>query len=320
MLLFVVLATPTPAGAAIEEQNVPPPPEETISAPVLTRAPELLVFQPASYPDELLAEGTSGEVVLLIDINAQGDVSDVEVVSASSPAFAAPAVAAARQFHFSPAEVDNAPSPVRIEYRYVFEPQALLPDAIAGEPSTVPPSLLPVTFKGRVREAGNRTPIAGAVIQIAGRPMADTSADGDFEVRGTPTGSLHIRLSAPSYEDYVVDEELGEGMVLEVNYYLVKKSASPFETVVRTRAERQEVSKVELQRQEVSKVPGTFGDPVRVIENLPGMNRTPGGLGGALLVRGDRPSSTSVYLNGVQIPLLYHFGGTPKATETQQLH
>jgi TonB family protein len=309
-----------PVAGAIETQNIPPPPEaEPVPAPVLTRAPELMVFQAAAYPEALLNEGLGGEVVLQIEIDETGEVAQVALLSASRPAFAAPAIEAATRFRFSPAEVDGAPTAIRIEYRYVFDPQAMVPDAIAGEPMSVTAALQPVNFRGRVREAGNRTPIAGAIITIGGRALAEAGPDGEFEVHGAPTGTIHVRLSAPNYADYEVDEDLGYGLVLQVNYYLVRKSVSPFETVVRTRAERQEVSKVELQRQEVSKVPGTFGDPVRVIENLPGMNRTPGGLGGALLVRGDRPSSTSVYMDGVKIPLLYHFGGLTSVVNSEFL-
>ncbi|MBI5508970.1 MAG: TonB-dependent receptor [Deltaproteobacteria bacterium] len=193
------------------------------------------------------------------------------------------------------------------------------PDASAGEPPASAAALLPVNFKGRVREAGNRKPVVSAVIQLSGRPVAETNGDGEFEVRGAPPGAFVVRISAASYDPYEVEETLRPGEALEVNYYLVRRAQSPFETVVRSRAERQEVAKVELQRQEVSKIPGTFGDPVRVIENLPGMGRTPGGLGGALLVRGDRPSATAVYMDGVAIPQLYHFAGLTSVVNAEFL-
>ncbi len=314
------LAVPGILLAAIEEQNVPKTKREEAPPPVpkLTRPPELTEFVSATYPAELLASGTRGEVVLYIDITADGGVDKVEVVSSSDPAFAAPAMSAATKFRFIPAEIDFKPAAIRIEYRYVFEPEEIIPDAIAGEPSILESELLPVTFTGLVREAGNRKPVAAAVISINGAPVTETDADGRFDIRRAP-GKLQVRVTTPYHQTYETDEVIGQDEQLQAKYYLVIKSTNPFEVVVRTRAERREVAKIQLQRQELEKVPGTFGDPVRVIENLPGMGRTPGGLGGALLVRGDRPSSTSVYLDGVDIPLLYHFGGLTSIINSQFL-
>ncbi|MFM2153154.1 MAG: hypothetical protein RL199_1589, partial [Pseudomonadota bacterium] len=65
-----------------------------------------------------------------------------------------------------------------------------------------------------------------------------------------------------------------------------------------------------LQKEELTTVPGTFGDPVRVIQNLPGMARAPF-TSGALLVRGAQPQDTLVLIDQVPIPILYHFGGGP---------
>ena len=53
-------------------------------------------------------------------------------------------------------------------------------------------------------------------------------------------------------------------------------------------------------------MPGTFGDPLRVVQNLPGVARTPFGLG-ALVIRGASPNDSGIYVEGHKIPLLYHF-------------
>ena len=55
-------------------------------------------------------------------------------------------------------------------------------------------------------------------------------------------------------------------------------------------------------------MPGTFGDPLRVVQNLPGVARTPFGLG-ALVIRGASPNDSGIYVEGHKIPLLYHFLG-----------
>ena len=60
--------------------------------------------------------------------------------------------------------------------------------------------------------------------------------------------------------------------------------------------------------EEIRRVPGTFGDPVRVIQNLPGAARSPFGTG-ALVIRGANPEDSAVYVDGIRIPLIYHIGG-----------
>jgi hypothetical protein len=57
-------------------------------------------------------------------------------------------------------------------------------------------------------------------------------------------------------------------------------------------------------------VPGSNGDPVRVIENLPGLARIPF-TGGQLIVRGAPAVDTGAYIDGQKIPILYHLLNGP---------
>jgi len=91
---------------------------------------------------------------------------------------------------------------------------------------------------------------------------------------------------------------------------ITRKLDSGFQATVRGTRERHEVTRRTLQKQELTCVPGTFGDPLRVLENLPGMSRPPYILG-VLLVRGAQPEDTGVLLDGVSVALLYHFAGGP---------
>lgn len=56
------------------------------------------------------------------------------------------------------------------------------------------------------------------------------------------------------------------------------------------------------------KTPGTNGDALRAVENLPGVARPPG-LSGALIIRGASPQDSMVFVDGTWIPVVYHFGG-----------
>lgn len=307
-ILAVLFARPALAQFAPTKEDEPDQLEET-PAPTLTKPPELLQFVQPAYPESLFAEGIEGEVVLNIDIGEDGAVSAVSVVRSTNPAFETPAITAAKQFVFSPAEVDFAPSAIRIEYAIRFEPVLPEPDVIAGQPSKTAPAQLPITFEGQVLEAGERDPVRGADVYIAGRPVTRTDAEGRFQIRGVPDGRFLVKIASPNFAAFEGIEEREENQKLTGTYYLRRTAVNPFETIVRARTPRREVAKVELSRKELEKIPGTFGDPIRVIENLPGLARVPGGLGGALIVRGANPADTGIYIDGVEIPLLYHFLG-----------
>lgn len=71
-----------------------------------------------------------------------------------------------------------------------------------------------------------------------------------------------------------------------------------------------------LLHDELVNMPGALNDPIRAVQNLPGLARAPF-LGGQLLVRGSPPQDTGVYVDGHRIPLLYHFLGGPSVLNEQ---
>ena len=255
----------------------------------------------APYPQALQSQGLAGEAVVFVDIDTSGAVERVTLQSATHPAFAEAALTTAAQLLFSPALVDNAPSPIRIEYRYNFAP-APVPSNMPTDPHAQ------IMLHGLVREAGTRVPVIGAAIFIDGNQVASTDGMGQFDVRTPlpPQYTLGIRKAA--FEPYEVLEEHAIHERLDVKYYILRTLANTFQTVVRSHATEHEVSKISLTREELEHIPGTFGDPVRVIENLPGMGRAPA-LGGQLIVRGADPADTQAFVDGMPIPILYHFYG-----------
>lgn len=69
-------------------------------------------------------------------------------------------------------------------------------------------------------------------------------------------------------------------------------------------------TRVRLRGRELTMVPGTFGEPLRVVATLPGVARSPFGLG-FFLVRGAAFQNTGFMVDGFQVPLLYHLGAGP---------
>jgi TonB family protein len=266
----------------------------------LTRAPELVEFVPAEYPPDAEAAGIQGSVVLSIVIDTDGTVSKAEVVDPGPhPGFAAAALHAVAQFRFRPAEIDGVPAAVEISYRYDFVLRR-------SEPSPQPTEA-PVSLEGRLVERGTRQPVAAATVEAAGQ-TAETTADGRFALRGVPPGEVTIRAASPDHEPFSVTERIEAGKVREVEYRLSRKHYDPYEAVVRGERTRREITVRSLSADEVRTVPGTQGDTLRVLQTLPGVARSPFGIG-LLVVRGSEPQETVVYVDGIPIPLLFHFGG-----------
>jgi TonB family protein len=285
---FVALVLGTVLASAAD-----PPPG------ALTRPPELIEFVPAEYPPEAESAGVQGAVVLSIVIGEDGAVRSAEVVEPGPhPAFGPSALHAVQQFRFRPAEIDGVPAAVEISYRYEFVLRRVPRQA---------PAEAPVVLEGRLVERGTRAPIPGATVEVEGTAV-ETDANGRFTLRGVAPGEVLVRVVSPEHQALTVTERLEEGKVRDVEYRLSRRHYDPYESVVRGERIRREVTVRTLTTEEVRTVAGTQGDTLKVLQNLPGVARSPFGIG-LLVVRGSEPSETVVYVDGVPVPLLFHFGG-----------
>jgi TonB family protein len=73
-----------------------------------------------------------------------------------------------------------------------------------------------------------------------------------------------------------------------------------------------------LETTEITKLPGTNGDALRAVTNLPGVARPPG-LEGLLIVRGSSPRDSQVFIDGTNVPIAYHFGGLSSVIPSEML-
>jgi TonB family protein len=296
---------PTPAlgqGAA---------PVEQAHKPKLTRPPELLKFVEAAYPDSEKAAGRSATVVLQIAISAAGVVDDVKVVESAGVAFDAAAVTAVKSFVFRPAELDNQPAPIRILYRYQF--------VLKAEAPTVG------SMAGTVRDRATKAPLAGVTVAIEGQPEVVTDGDGRFLVENVPPGSHAIVLSRTDLKAMQTAEAFEAGKRLEAVYEVEQQpppsaaasdeDADDLEIVVTAPKLTKQVVSTIVEADQGRKVAGTQGDVLKVVENMPGVSRATAG-SGAIVVWGAAPQDTRVYVDGVRVPQLYHFGGLRSVIHT----
>lgn len=296
---------------AVWAQDVPPPSAEEEPASTeplpLTTLPTLLEYIQAPYPPQAEEAGIEGTVKLLLEIDEYGEVTYVELLESAGNGFDEAAMDAAWQFLFSPAEDANGPTGVAIEFDYGFVLQA------APEQPDEPPPPLPVNLEGTLVEMGTRRVLSGIAVQVQtadGSVFAETTTDDDgrYQFNGVPLGTVTVRAFYPGYADAEQAVEITEGEVTDLRVWLKNLSYRDDEVVAVYRKESTDVTRRVLSVEEIRRIPGTFGDPVRVIQNLPGAARSPLGTG-ALIIRGANPEDSAVYVDGIRIPLIYHLGG-----------
>ena len=306
----------------------PPPPKAT---GVVTRPPKLLQATAPDYPPAALAAGKTAKVKVRIKIDVTGVVTSVDVVDKVGDGFDEAAVAAALQYVFDPALIDGAPGPITVEttinfvIEEAFEPEPppikkpTTADPQAGPPNHAGNMLLPVTIEGTVVERGTRRKLGGVIVSIVELGLdAVTAEDGSFKFHGVDAGRYKILASDPKFDRLERPITLAKREAVEVRLWMRPKGGNPYETVVEGDREVLEVTRRTLQRQQLTSVPGTFGDPIRVIQTLPGMQRAPFGLG-LLLVRGSNPDDTGIYVDGHEVPSLFHFLGGPSIFNVEML-
>lgn len=336
--LAITLGPGGPGRAAAQDarRDAPPPPPAPTG--VVTKAPVLVQAVAPEYPPAALAAGKQAQVPVRLFIDADGVVTKVEVVTPQGDGFDEAAVAAAMQYVFDPAEIDGKPAPITVETSIHFvieqveEPPPPPPDRGAGgagggavEPAAEgPPShggdvRLPVSLEGEVVERGTRSKLAGVIVSVAEVGLdAVTDERGRFWFHGLPPGPYTILAVGDRYDRLERAVALAARETVEVRLWMRPRGGSRYETVVEGEREVLEVTRRTLQRQQLTSVPGTFGDPIRVIQTLPGLARTPFGLG-FLVIRGSNPDDTAVYIDGHRVPQLFHFLGGPSILNAEFL-
>ena len=295
---------------AVDESVRAPPPPAPVVAPQLTRPPALTSAPPAVYPPDRLTKGETADVATTIDLDDQGNVTSVVPDPGAAPDFEAAAIAAIKMFKFSPAEFDGKPAPVRLRYVYHF----VLEKKLAPRP---PPEALG-TIKGEVSEAGNRKPVAGADVTDDSGQQASTDAQGRYELKA-PRGERTLTFSAPGFDTRSLKVTVSESSTVEARRaFLHRTAVGDLQATVAGEKAKEAPTKRTLTHDELINVPGSLNDPIRAVQNLPGLARAPF-LGGQLLVRGSPPADTGTYLDGHRIPQLYHFLGGPSVINEQLL-
>lgn len=299
-VLALVLALPT---SALAQQAAVAPPELVTNA-----TPE--------YPESKKGSGEAATVVLTLTIDSEGRVTNAAVQTSGGETFDEAAVVAARRLEFKPAQKEGRAVASRIPFRFDF--------AVGEEP---PADTRPGEISGSVRTPTD-APVANARVSVTSgsgtRTDVVTDEKGEFRAPNLVPGSYTVHVEAEGFMPTDMREEVAAGEATAVIYRpgLAKtppqEPAEAMEISVRGERPPREVTRRVLEQREVQKIPGTNGDALRAIENMPGVARPPGSTG-ALIVRGSAPQDTGIFVDGTQIPIAYHFGGVTSVIPSEML-
>lgn len=198
----------------------------------------------------------------------------------------------------------------------------------ASEPSSETTSVL----RGVLKAAGEREPIAGARVLVvpadATTPLGPvskseqldpalnppawmksttTADDGGFSFEDLPSPRVRLIVVAAGYQrlERIIDpaDQKPRGVVI----FAEPDEDGAMRTIVETPPDPppEQVNSTTMDAEEIRTAPGTQGDPLRALQNLPGVARTPGGFG-LLVLRGASPSQSRVFLGGHALPRAFH--------------
>ncbi len=304
------LAQPaTDAGVADAPPATDAGPSDAAPPPAAFIAPKAQGSTDVEFPAgaPLLTAPAVVTVKLLVD--ATGAVVKVDLVTPPQPVFDEAVIAAAQKFAFDPATFNGNPVKVEIAFTHTFLPLPVAPPPVA--PTDSGPRLT-ASLAGKLVELGTRAPVQNASVtaEIDGKTYAtEADATGHF-VLPLPPGAAKIAVYSPAHEPFAQVEKLAEGQRLVVTYFVARDRYDPYEIVVVGEQRREEVSRITLRGPELQQIPGTFGDPFRVIQALPGVASVVSLLPFPV-VRGASPSSTGFEIDGTRIPLLFHLLSGP---------
>ncbi len=162
----------------------------------------------------------------------------------------------------------------------------------------------PRVVRGVVTAAGSGRPIVGAAVLTERGELAVTDADGYFAVAVTAADRA-LTITAPGYATRSLRILGGDALVR------IELAASSGSEVIEVSGKAPEQTKplsYQLTADEIRFLPGAANDVLRAAQALPGVSRIPYSFGG-LVLRGTSPRDSAVFLDGVEVPIAFHFGG-----------
>jgi TonB family protein len=306
-LAIALLFVPAIAAAQVPDAGVPEPAPSDAAPQPTFEPPKALGSTDIADPPEAPAITAPVVVTVKLRVDATGAVAKVELVTAPQPPFDDAVTDAVKGFQFQPGTFGDKAVPVEITFTHTFLPRPPPPPPAEGH-GPARSSVL----RGKLVELGTRIPLASATVvaEVEGtKYTTEGDAKGHFRIE-LPPGAVKISVFAPAHAAFEQRETLAAKQELAVSYYVERDRYDPYEIVVTGEQRREEVSRITLRGAELQQVPGTFGDPFRVVQALPGVASVVSLLPFPV-IRGSSPASTGFLIDGTRVPLLFHLLSGP---------
>ena len=271
----------------------------------------------ATYPAQAITDKVKDPVTvdLILELDATGAVTKVTVEKPVGHGFDEAALEAAKKLEYEPATPQRPAHRARRSVTSISSIRRPRAWSVASRPSA--PARTP-----RSRAPSSPSPARTARRSAPPRPRTARSAS-----TTCPPARYRITVAAGGYVEQAYDESLDPARRRRstsgspARWRVLPPSAKGEEVdEVQVRGTRppREVTKRTLEQRELSRIPGTNGDALRAIQNLPGVARPPA-IAGLLIVRGASPNETNIYVDGTLVPIVYHFGGLSSVIPTEML-
>ncbi len=170
-------------------------------------------------------------------------------------------------------------------------------------------------LQGEVLERGTREPLVGVTVVIFTGPEENpvayesiTDDAGRFVFFDLKPGLWSVAMEEVNYLLYQTSEDIEPNQLTEVVYYLEPTSTESYDVLIQGQQERKEVTTHRIKVKAAAKQPGSLGDPLRSVTNLPGLARVDF-TSSDLYARGSGAENTRTLVEGFDVPTLFHFGG-----------
>jgi hypothetical protein len=174
-------------------------------------------------------------------------------------------------------------------------------------------------ISGYISDKNTLKPIPGLTVQL--QPTGSTTTTdtlGFFRITNVPPGTYNLNVSGINYMPKVMSNILltsGNETTISIEMEMSSKNLS--EIIIQNKRNTARATSLEsplsVQRmttEEIKRNPGGNFDISKVIQSLPGVG---GGVGGGgfrndIIIRGGAPSENVYYLDGIELPVINHFG------------
>src|SRR5262245_37611397 len=176
--------------------------------------------------------------------------------------------------------------------------------AAAAEPDRV--------LRGSVVDESTGAPVEGAQV-IAQSETATTDRDGSFALT-IVSGEQYLLVSAPGYAMRSVGVDSAGPIALVQSSEIIEiegtapRAPRPPPPPPPPLPEPPAAQSYQLNANDPRTLPGTANDALRAAQVLPGVARLPYSFGG-IVMRGSSPRDNTIFLDGVEVPIAFHFGG-----------